>query len=50
MGLRDVGDESSIELLRSTRTQLNAVFVQLSFQVGEEIYWRATGGLNKETF
>jgi hypothetical protein len=48
--LRDVGDESSIELLRDIRTKLSNVLVQLSFQVGEEIYWRRSGGISKENF
>ena len=50
IALRDVGDEESINLLRSIRTRLSPIFVELSFQVGEEIYWRCTRGLTKRTF
>ena len=48
--LRDIGDQSSIEVLRMVRVTLENILSQLSFQVAEEIYWHYTGGLTKETF
>jgi len=48
--LRDVGDNSTVDLLRSIRTRLSNTLTQLSFQVGEEIYWRCNGGIAKESY
>jgi hypothetical protein len=50
--LRDVGNPSSIETLRIARQQpsMSITFRQLTFDVAEDIYWRVTGGLSKETF
>lgn len=46
--LRDVGDLNSIDVIRDVRIGLEPVLALLSFQVAEEIYWRATGGLVQE--
>jgi hypothetical protein len=47
--LRDVGDLTSIDVIRDVRIRLEPVLSLLSFQVAEEIYWRATGGLVQES-
>ncbi|MBL8220085.1 MAG: CHAT domain-containing protein, partial [Bryobacterales bacterium] len=47
--LRDVGDAASVEVLRSVRTKLTSTLSQLSFQVGEEIYWRCKVGSDWES-
>lgn len=60
--LRSIGDISSIEVLRQVRRSFEppsgepgvswftASINQLSFEIGEEIFWRLTGGLSGETF
>ncbi|HEY3443816.1 MAG TPA: CHAT domain-containing protein [Paludibaculum sp.] len=60
--LRSVGDVTSIEVLRQVRRSYDqpsdepgvswfaASINQLSFEIGEEIFWRLTGGLSGETF
>jgi hypothetical protein len=60
--LRSIGDITSIEVLRRVRRSYEtpsaepgvswfaASINQLSFEIGEEIYWRLTGGLSGETF
>lgn len=59
--LRSIGDGSSVEVLRRMRTKCAAFgdkerfrhglsLSQLSFEIGEEIYWRLTGGLAGETY
>jgi hypothetical protein len=59
--LRAIGDGSSVEVLRQMRTKCAASgdrerfrqglsLSHLSFEVGEEIYWRLTGGLAGETY
>ncbi len=60
--LRSIGDITSIEVLRQVRRSyetpsaepgvswFTASINQLSFEIGEEIYWRLTGGLSGETF
>jgi hypothetical protein len=49
--LRDIGDESSLDIVRGARKLgMDTVLYQLSFQVAEEIYWRLTGGLARESF
>lgn len=59
--LRSIGDGSSLEVLRQMRTRfaasgdksrfkLGISLSQLSFEVGEEIYWRLTGGLAGESY
>jgi hypothetical protein len=47
--LRDVGNAGSVELLRSVRTKLTNTLSLLSFQVGEEIYWRCKVGIDWES-
>ncbi len=48
--LRDIGDEGSIEAVRGTRAQSSDNELrQLSFQVAEEIYWRLSGGIDRES-
>lgn len=59
--LRSIGDGSSLEVLRQMRTRfaasgdksrfkLGISLSQLSFEIGEEIYWRLTGGLAGESY
>ena len=50
--LRDIGDSSSLDVLRRARTRyLNQPeLTQPSFQVAEEIYWRLTGGMERESY
>lgn len=59
--LRSIGDGSSVEVLRQMRTKCASFgdkerfryglsLSQLSFEIGEEIYWRLTGGLAGETY
>jgi hypothetical protein len=48
--LRDIGDWTSIAIIRDARLKMDPVLYQLSFQVAEEIYWRLTGGLGREDF
>lgn len=60
--LRSIGDITSIEVLRQVRrcyeppcsepgvAWFAASINQLSFEIGEEIFWRLTGGLSGETF
>jgi hypothetical protein len=50
--LREIGDAGSIEKLRRGRSKLAGTndLRQLSFEVAEQIYWRITGGLNRETY
>ena len=40
--LRNVGNSATVDLLRQIRTKLPNILAQLSFEVGEEIYWRCT--------
>jgi len=50
--LRDVGNAASIDVIRRARSRnpVDHELRQLSFQVGEEMYWRLTGGLDSETY
>lgn len=59
--LRSIGDGSSLAVLRQIRTKcstsgdksrfrLGLSLSQLSFEIGEEIYWRLTGGLAGESY
>ncbi len=49
--LRDIGNEHSLDVVRAARMSNNElVLSELSFQVAEEIYWRLSGGLVKESF
>lgn len=60
--LRAIGDITSIEVLRQVRRSyempsdepgvswFTATINQISFEIGEEIFWRLTGGLSGETF
>jgi hypothetical protein len=48
--LRDVGSEEAIEVIRDSRLKMDSVLFQLSFQVGEQIYWRLSGGLAQESY
>lgn len=58
--LRSIGDSSSVEVLRRTRRpvfsetaahlRFGVSLNQLSFEIGEEIYWRLTGGLAGESY
>ena len=60
--LRSIGDVTTIDVLRQVRRNYEAPsdepgvswfaasINQLSFEIGEEIYWRLTGGLSGETF
>ncbi len=48
--LRDIGDWNSTEVIRDARWKMHPLLSQLSFQVAEEIYWRLSGGLARESF
>jgi hypothetical protein len=58
--LRSIGDGSSVEVLRHTRrcassddashARYGVSLNQLSFEIGEEIYWRLTGGMAGESY
>jgi CHAT domain-containing protein len=50
--LRDIGSEESIEIIRGSNLGLSRdiELVQLRYQVAEEMYWRLTGSLARETF
>jgi hypothetical protein len=48
--LRDIGDENSLKIVRDACMGMDTVLFQLSYQVAEEIYWRLTGGLARESF
>ena len=51
--LREIGTAESIVALRAARQQAAGMTItlrQLSFDVAEDIYWRLTGGLSRESF
>jgi hypothetical protein len=50
--LRTIGDGGSIDKLRRGRSKLTGAneLRPLSFEVAEQIYWRITGGLTRETY
>jgi hypothetical protein len=59
--LRSIGDCSSVEVLRQMRTKCASSgdkerfryglsLSRLSYEIGEEIYWRLTGGLAGESY
>lgn len=51
--LADIGDAGSLAVVRTSRVGYGAGSYdlrQLSFQVAEEMYWRLTGGMNKESY
>jgi hypothetical protein len=48
--LRDIGDADSIEAVRKSRVRsANNELRLLSFQIAEEMYWRLSGGLSRES-
>jgi hypothetical protein len=51
--LREIGNADSIAALRAARQQAVGMTItlrQLSFDVAEDIYWRLTGGLSRDSF
>jgi hypothetical protein len=52
LALRDIGDVGSLEIVRRRRIDYvqNCDLKQLSYQVAEEMYWRLTGGLDRESY